>query len=484
MNQKTENFLEAFRPHIGPGEQVSDVGTVLGDIVTFLSTVGFRSRYQILKDAKINFTQFERALPRGGESFSPENEDRLLGLVNDEKVREHFRARLSLARLLRRGILWPHRLQGSSLAELLHRSVALQSDERAKFWWTFLFQIMNEADLEPFLPRWSDMSMLSRTLIDVPRRTYGEKIGLRNSLILLESYLAQELFESTNERLALLNVMYLTMDLAAQVNDARLLRYLWTLLDRIKINFVGETERLLCKRMILDCKSREVRYRSDFYNSAANIREPVKLAAEATRDAGRGIKESSVASDWPDLYYSWIGACFNYVNTGFTAGLGREQMKELLLLHDDIGTKASGTSPGQIALTDAVHNGVGANLYMVDVMVQHALVRSDPHKSLAKARGDKEGPDPDLAIHYIIAGLTNMRPADHFGDTIVAHLKLDYVEALLCKYDGAWSRAHIEEYRELKSQVNAALVPFGMKQKLARLERLERIARLPPIVRP
>ena len=71
-----------------------------------------------------------------------------------------------------------------------------------------------------------------------------------------------------------------------------------------------------------------------------------------------------------------------------------------------------------------------------------------------------------------------LNPADRFADTATAHLRLNYAEALLCKYARAWSPDRIDEYRAIKGLAQSALSTFGMKPKTARLERLEHISEL------
>ncbi len=281
-----------------------------------------QSRYAVAKEAGIELANIRRA----HRNFSRADAEALLTLIADSSIRNDFERRFHEAELLRKAVrqaatspnIDPQLPDLRLLLNEVGRGQSRRTGDKSGYWSRLFFALQLESGDDPVRASVRTLRSLYVKYVAEIRIAKGEVPAFYNALILMNAYLATAPFGTIEERHALLGIFFAAIDLAAQINDYRWLgRLAKTLADLGIERFPLPSERSICKRLILDTRSRAHRYSPGFDQQAHIRKQAEDLALAATEDASSALQNiGALAHFWPELTTAWLGSYFGLLNHG------------------------------------------------------------------------------------------------------------------------------------------------------------------------
>ncbi|TQF40096.1 hypothetical protein UNPF46_11575 [Bradyrhizobium sp. UNPF46] len=467
----------------------SELAGLLPKIIRYLLDTGEYSSIDDAVGSAMDQSDYD-AVVNHGASLARNDIIALLKRIDDSQVRLHFFNEARDASLMRRA-----RLQrsfsfvyGLSPYEIYSKRIPFRtlsaSDDRdalaQDYWTSLLYRTMHSLDVPVTPVTASNVEYLTEQLVDRPRRRLGEAAALRHAMILLYAYRYKQSF-TDGDLLPLLNAIFVTIDLAAQVNDIFLQGKLIELLrNDVRCHLSGPPMDV-CDRMISSTESTIIRHGLQFRPGSEAALRSHASTLNALGKLDSATSELGFISDNPRLGMAWMSTCFQGIQTSMAAGLPRSEVDRFVALYDKTGEKLGKLNLGFRPMSETLKSRP-SDIYMSDLQTEMSIHRPNPTHSLESPEEEGAwGFDPEGAIAISSQALNALDHISKSADTAVASLRMGLAEAILCRNVRChgphsahkWNDRERLEYKTAREAAVNDFMQLSMKWKLRRLARLE-----------
>lgn len=337
---------------------------------------------------------------------------------------------------------------------------------------------MTDTDREPS----GSINWYLEEFVALPRRQFGEAVGLRHSMIMLLACLSCWHPERPDSNKALLAALQTVRDLAAQLNDTFMEGKVLGILQETVAPALPSRDRYArrtCTWLSNLCRSQIIAHGRGFTPGSAEMEMAYMYAGRAAPYVEDRDPSQDLAQKWQSLQLSLPSVALYGAMMAIAAGRPQAFVDRFLARHARAAVELGMRAPPGDLSTPASSGDVHWDDFLISVFL---------HRPFSQANFD--GPsahdpdwfrfDPEKAKILARAAIAESAPRDTETKTVRASLFLSLTEAILCERSRegwgsgiVWDDEARSEYAEARNETVKRFRDLHMHAKLKKIAGLE-----------
>jgi hypothetical protein len=453
---------------------VSSIGEVISAAASALIGAGQYSSLPKIADALgIDHDHFYAARV-GSEPLGDAKLFKLIALLDDESVRSQLKDNADDAIRYRNAT---RRIGGFSFEGHSAWDIWTRCKKNPEFSSLSLHRVMAFLGL-PVRPvnEWA-VDDLIEFIVGASRRRFGEIFAYKASIILLHDHLNSM---GRGDPFSRLNLIFVTIDLASQVNDWRVQELLVAELERLKGDLTCNDEVWVLERLVVTCSATIIRHRVGFSAGSKGAVSSYSLVCDALKRVDISQRGRMFMVENPRFTFALTSAHFLKLQIAIDAGLPPGELLPIIELHDAAVEVLNKIGYATDPIGPAMQRELPLDPYRSEAKADLKLQRPDRANTVVVPQNVNSWDfDPDYAIRICSNTLASLDEGDdRSAETLRASLHRTLAEAYLCRHVrdvgkyGRWN-GDADNYRTARSNALDAFSRLNMKWKLRKLARLE-----------